>query len=609
MSLQALQDCAKELRRLAIAGSGLARDDFRLKKIIPELQKTGAKVPVFVRVAASLEELTAASPSDSPRALLQATTLVNAVLYTQVKNGVDGELAPLETHGLTFSPRPTAAKTIRSVIEALTTTGSGRLEVVKGAFETGCFKDLRLLKPALRGFSDPYQEMADFMTDTVLPAYGRMILPLMRAEFNPKGGVADQRRLRVMAALMEPEERRAFCLDLVQNGSKEVRIGAIRTIQPDPECLNVILRLLKDRSREVREAAYGALGHQKADASLEALLKAIVSKESGMAVGPLKRRLDGKAAERLAGIADEWLERLLNGDTGAGGVQTYLHMLEVLASDSSGVGAGYLVRTYARQKKISAIKASTSLGCSGKDIIVRLRRALAESGDERAADALLKELNLKDPMDCLEACVRAKSPELVYDTFSPILTSDKYPKSLKEALAEHLIEWRGFGWRHYYRDYYGDSGEMDEDQEDVFMTRWDGRWLDLAMRTGRNRLVCALLKPENAAAMSHVENLARTSTAVEEIDPALRALARAGFTEWMDLLQQRLRDTRVSAKGAAYTRDALEVFLFVFPYRKLSDAELVRIDTQEQTIPERYQSLLRERISDEKHRRATATRG
>ena len=51
MSIPVLIDCFTEVRRLAIAGSHLAVDDFRLKRLVDPLKATGKKAPVFAKVA------------------------------------------------------------------------------------------------------------------------------------------------------------------------------------------------------------------------------------------------------------------------------------------------------------------------------------------------------------------------------------------------------------------------------------------------------------------------------------------------------------------------------------------------------------------------------
>ncbi|HKB38778.1 MAG TPA: hypothetical protein VKD72_20210, partial [Gemmataceae bacterium] len=51
MSIAILNQVYDEARRLAVAGSVVARGDFRLKKLVPALEQAGAKAPVFAKVA------------------------------------------------------------------------------------------------------------------------------------------------------------------------------------------------------------------------------------------------------------------------------------------------------------------------------------------------------------------------------------------------------------------------------------------------------------------------------------------------------------------------------------------------------------------------------
>ena len=59
MSIPVLIEVYDEMRRLAIAGSAVAPGDFRLKKLIPPLEKSGEKVPVFAKVAQAVCHLDA----------------------------------------------------------------------------------------------------------------------------------------------------------------------------------------------------------------------------------------------------------------------------------------------------------------------------------------------------------------------------------------------------------------------------------------------------------------------------------------------------------------------------------------------------------------------
>src|SRR5688572_17575987 len=97
MSIAVLSQVYDEVRRLAIAGSNLAAGDFRLKKLVPPLEASAAKAPVFGKVAQAITAAIDAPAKDSAAALLELSTLVSAILYTQGETGVEGKLEPIES--------------------------------------------------------------------------------------------------------------------------------------------------------------------------------------------------------------------------------------------------------------------------------------------------------------------------------------------------------------------------------------------------------------------------------------------------------------------------------------------------------------------------------
>src|SRR5262249_34562987 len=141
-------------------------------------------------------------PEDaSAESLLELTSLVTAILYTQGETGAVGSLQPIETVAMGGATSQTSARLLKPLLEALRSTGSGRLELVREAHEPGAFRDLRLVKPALDGLDDPYPEIADFLAEKVLPLFGPMVLPELRAAYEPTGGKGHARRLRLLHAI------------------------------------------------------------------------------------------------------------------------------------------------------------------------------------------------------------------------------------------------------------------------------------------------------------------------------------------------------------------------------------------------------------------------
>jgi hypothetical protein len=58
------------------------------------------------------------------------------------------------------------SRVLKPLLEALTTVGSGRLEIIRDAYERGAFQDLRLIAPALAALDDTYAEIGDLVITT-----------------------------------------------------------------------------------------------------------------------------------------------------------------------------------------------------------------------------------------------------------------------------------------------------------------------------------------------------------------------------------------------------------------------------------------------------------
>src|SRR3954447_466517 len=116
MSIAVLNQVYDEARRLAVAGSVVARGDFRLKKLLPPLEQAGAKAPVFAKLAECARAVTDGPDDASAGNLLELTSLVSAVLYTQGETGVAGPLEPIETTDLGGATAQTSARLLKPLL-------------------------------------------------------------------------------------------------------------------------------------------------------------------------------------------------------------------------------------------------------------------------------------------------------------------------------------------------------------------------------------------------------------------------------------------------------------------------------------------------------------
>jgi hypothetical protein len=103
MSIPILIQTYEEVRRLAIAASAVAPGDFRLKKLVPQLEQIGRKAPLFAKVGEAVSRLVASDEKTSAPALLELTALVNAILYTQGETALTANWPPSRPSNLAYA--------------------------------------------------------------------------------------------------------------------------------------------------------------------------------------------------------------------------------------------------------------------------------------------------------------------------------------------------------------------------------------------------------------------------------------------------------------------------------------------------------------------------
>ena len=498
MSIPVLVQVYDEVRRLAIAGSVVAPGDFRLKKFIAPLEQAGQKAPVFSKVAQAAAKVVESNDQTSADSLLELSTLINAILYTQGETGIEGKLAPIPTTDLGLQVTQTSARVLKPLLEALTTTGSGRLEIIKDAQERGAFKDLRLIKAALSALDDSYSEIADFVSAKILPLYGTAILPELRAKFDQKGRGGHVRRLSLMHQL-DPAGTREIVKQALEEGSKEVKVAAIECLGTSSEDLVFLLDQVKSRAKDVRQAALKGLAQSDSQDAVTALRTAFAGNDIELAVAPLRSSRNPDvlkfAIEEAARLRDELMAGTeKDAKEVAKRVERFLLQLECLRDRDDQATEKFLLETFGRREKILAKKGDVG----GADIRERLVSVMLTASKPcllALADAHAS-LTENELPEAFQAAYRVWSPEKVFDEFSPYLKGASGKKkrgdpsvAKQTAIAEALSgnwRWKRFSW--------------DPDADEELLKHVDPKWLELAVELKNMDLVQALARPGHAAA-------------------------------------------------------------------------------------------------------------
>ncbi len=554
MSIAVLTQVYDEMRRLAIAGSSVAGGDFRLKKLIAPLEKSGEKAPVFAKVAQAATAVVESNEKTAPAALLELTVLVNAILYTQGETGLAGELKPIETVDLGARQTQASARMLKPLLEALSTTGSGRLEIIREAHERGAFADLRLVKPALSALDDPYPDIAQFIAEKVLPVYGAAILAELRKVYDSKGKAGHQHRLRLMHRL-DPLGTRPLVQQTLDDGSKELKVVAIECLGDSAEDLAFLLQQAKSKAKDVRTAALSALTRLDVPDALDAVTKAVTGADLTAIVialrdtstPALRKLVVAEADQQLAGLA-----KLSDKKELGPALARMLVWLRALEGSDDADAETLLLKMFAQRSALAAMSAEPS----GSDVNESVAYLLA-SGSVKSRETLIaaRDSLSGPPLSFAFAAARRTLPAVnFFEVFSPFLLAkpDKKSKKTAEAFGQSEAIRRalcdqdaGFVWR------WG----LGQRQSRNSLPDLDPRWLDVAVEQGDEQLIVHLARPNHVELnrwLSQQLSAKKKTTGTETYD-LLRTMIDVEHPEATDAVIQHLQQiAKSSHHGYSY---------------------------------------------------------
>ena len=264
MNLRPLYDVKERLEQAAIAGVGLLAEDFRLSRAAEQLKPLAGASPVFGKIDAGLTQLLSAPAGERSGLLLDVLALVDAVAYTQGQTGATGDLVPLPAGSGQY--QELSYSQLSPLLTALTTTGGGRMELVKSAWEDHpeFFSDYRILPAVVDGLGDSYGELAE-LNAGILKGIGPAALPLLKTGFDPAGNRAMARRVEVISAL-EGAAATPWLRELLPQSKKDVRAAVLTALGEDGENVPLLLELARTERGANRDAILRALARQDGEA-------------------------------------------------------------------------------------------------------------------------------------------------------------------------------------------------------------------------------------------------------------------------------------------------------------------------------------------------------
>ncbi len=591
MSIALLEECANETRRLAVAGSALAVGDFRLKRLMEPLGRVGAKSAVFGRVAKAVETLVDGGERDSAKNLLGLTMLVNSILYTQGKTDIEGEVAELESSDMGFLTGPTTLRILKPLMAALTRPGSGRFDVISKSHERGVFKDIRLVRPAMRALDDSYGEIADYMAEKVLPVYGRAILPQVRETLDLKGKRGHARRLTLLYKILG-EEAWDVIVEALEKGSKDIKLAAIQCLESpgkkSEEALTLLLEQTGARNKEVRGAAVLALSKQKEnDRIRDLLITTLDGKDFEAAVASIRKKCGPKLLKRVVGMAGNLFSGLLGESKPDDSliINRFMGLLSCLEDRSDARVEAFLISCFARMDELLKIKAAGASYYSGKDIVESIAELLLAIETRPALQALV---DRRETMSAallpyaFMAALKIGDPALVYDNFSHWVRDKSKPG--KKMKAKKILSVMDGVFSH--RDPHRARHQLFPAQ--FHSVEWDRRWVETGVEADVPSVVASLITPGDEEAVEYLLEKYETGSA-SDLAHILFGLIRARRPDVVPLLLRALGEK--IPKRNHTLRESVLTLIGELPPKAISELEKCAAD-----FPEKVSEDIQERI-------------
>lgn len=329
MDITPVYELRERLKVGAVAGTGLITEDFRLRRALENLAPLEKASPVFARIGQLARAVLEENCPDRAGALLDALTLVDAVLCTQGVVDAGGELRPLpaEKEELPLSVTEVPYSVLSALLDALCRSGSGRYSYVVELRREHpeLFQDYRVQSALVAALGASYGELAENAAEWLIqdghssPHTWEAINPLLRKGFDPKGGKEMVRRIRVMEELAGAKAN-SFYLEQLPQAAKDVRTALIHALGCSQENQELLLRIRAEEKGNNKKMVHYVLASMEGE-EVWKFFRTLAEKKPREALTFLEWSSREEASEILAQIflqvLDQWQkgERKADKDT------------------------------------------------------------------------------------------------------------------------------------------------------------------------------------------------------------------------------------------------------------------------------------------------------
>ena len=305
-NLRSILFCLQDrLHTLAIVGTNLLTEDFRLKKAAEQFHVIAASSSIFSKIDQLVQHLLEEGNKEKEISLIEAITLVDAVVCTQaeyiVKKEGKQEITVLKGGKITDMKY----SDLEQIVITLTKKKFSRYDVVNQIYndKKEILKDFRILPLLIKGL-DSY-DGTQHLIKKILIEMGEDSIFLCKKDFDPMGGKDMIHRLEVLEELAKEKEN-DFYISLLENSSPKIKTRAIKLLQYSNKNIDLLIHLAETEKGRNKTTVLETL------ASLyDTRIKQYFLKKAKKEPEIYLRYLKGYDTEEVTNAFLEELERLL----------------------------------------------------------------------------------------------------------------------------------------------------------------------------------------------------------------------------------------------------------------------------------------------------------
>lgn len=441
MNLSPLYELRERLAGSMIAGVNLIKEDFRFIRAIEAFEPLTRAAPVFQKIYNTAKEAIHPDCKEPAGILLDALALVDAVIYTQGITETQKEPEKI-LFGETKEYQNISYSELFPLLEALTSTGSQRLEIVQEAYQShpAYFSDYRVRYALTKALLDNYTEMAE-KAEEILCKEDETIIPILKKELVLDGTKGMQRYIHVIEKIAKEKEN-DFYLYLTENAEKGVKQAAIEALRHKKENAEYLLHLIKTEKGANKKAAQYALAFMETPETIsywEKELKKSPDTIKEFLQFTATKEISNKIAEQLLVLLKQILEKKEITAEEFSDVTAYGEML--LGKDTTAVCEVY--RFLAKEEKIfSKITAPKDINKDGQTVSYyeSYYPALRASQEPPYSITQIFKEKLLDSLLYSESPILKKLIKELYEAYKDSYSSHAFLAALLQKKKEEVYE-------------------------------------------------------------------------------------------------------------------------------------------------------------------------